>query len=181
MTIPESKATFGAGCFWCVEAVFQRVAGVTSVMSGYAGGSRPNPTYESICTGTTGHAEVCQITYNSKDVSFADLLLVFWRVHNPTTPNRQGNDVGTQYRSVVFYHDEAQRLEAEKMKAELQASGVWNAPIVTEIAPFTHFYPAEEYHRDYFNRNPNQPYCQMVVAPKLEKFVKEFREKLKKA
>lgn len=178
--MPESKATFGAGCFWCVEAVFQRVAGVTSVVSGYSGGARPNPTYESVCTGTTGHAEVCQITYNPKEVSFTDLLLVFWRVHNPTTPNQQGNDVGTQYRSVVFYHDEAQRLEAGKMKDELQASGVWNAPIVTEIAPFTHFYPAEEYHQDYFNRNPNQPYCQMVIAPKLDKFVKAFREKLKK-
>lgn len=175
----EAKATFGAGCFWCVEAVFQRVAGVISVMSGYAGGARPNPTYEMVCTGTTGHAEVCQITYNPKEVSFADLLLIFWRVHNPTTLNQQGNDAGTQYRSVVFYHDETQRIEAEKMKGELQASGVWNAPIVTEIAPLTRFYPAEQYHQDYFNCNFNQPYCQMVIAPKLEKFVKTFRKKLK--
>lgn len=177
----ETKATFGAGCFWCVEAVFQRVAGVSAVMSGYAGGAGANPSYEAVCGGQTGHAEVCQITFNPAEVSYDDLLLVFWKVHDPTTLNRQGNDQGTQYRSVVFYHDEAQRAAAEKMKKALEASGVWDNPIVTEIFPYINFYPAEEYHRDYFNRNPNQPYCQAVVAPKLAKFVKAFREKLKPA
>lgn len=177
----QAKATFGAGCFWCVEACFQRLEGVASAVSGYAGGAAPNPTYEQVCGGKTGHAEVCQITYDADKVSYEELLLVFWKVHDPTTLNRQGNDVGTQYRSVIFHHDEAQRAAAEKMKKELGASGVWDGPIVTEIAPFTNFYPAEEYHRDYFNRNPNQPYCQGVVAPKLAKFVKAFREKLKPA
>ena len=173
------KATFGAGCFWCVEAVFQRVAGVTGVMSGYSGGAGADPSYEAVCTGKTGYAEVCQLDFDPAVVSYADLLLVFWRIHDPTTLNQQGNDKGTQYRSVVFYHDEDQRAAASEMMRQLEADKVWDMPVVTEIAPFINFYAAEQYHRDYYNRNPNQPYCRMVVEPKLAKFVKAFREKLK--
>lgn len=175
----SQKATFGAGCFWCVEAVFQRVAGVASVLSGYSGGTVADPSYEAVCAGKTGHAEVCQVEFDPSQVSYEDLLLVFWRVHDPTTLNRQGNDVGTQYRSAVFYHDEAQKAATEKMKREIEASGAWGKPLVTEIAPYKNFYPAEEYHRDYFNRHSDQTYCQLVIQPKLDKFVKEFREKLR--
>lgn len=172
-------ATFGAGCFWCVEAVFQRLKGVESVASGYSGGKVANPTYEQVCTGTTGHAEVCQITYDPRQLSFEQLLEVFWKTHDPTTLNRQGNDVGTQYRSVVFYHSEEQKKLAQQYKARLDSSGAFPAPIVTEIAPFTVFYKAEDYHQNYYRENPSQGYCRMVIAPKMEKFEKVFAEKLK--
>ncbi len=161
------KATFGAGCFWCTEAVFQRLPGVVSVMPGYAGGTKPNPTYEKVCTGTTGHAEVAQITYDPKKISYEKLLELFWHAHDPTTLNRQGADVGEQYRSVVFYHDEKQKLAAEKSEKEAQKN--FHDPIVTEIKPLDHFYEAENYHQDYFNKNPNATYCRFVIKPKLEK------------
>lgn len=173
------KATLGAGCFWCVEAVYQNLAGVQSVVSGYAGGHVPNPTYEQVCTGSTGHAEVAQITFDPAVISYAEILDVFWRTHDPTTLNRQGADVGTQYRSVIFYHSDEQRRIAEESKAAADASGAWKNPIVTEIAPLAEFYPAEDYHQNYFRRNPHQPYCQMVVAPKVEKFKLIFSAKLK--
>jgi peptide-methionine (S)-S-oxide reductase len=180
-TLPDGLkvATFGGGCFWCVEAVFQQVKGVEKVVSGYAGGAVPNPTYEQVCTGQTGHAEVCQIAFDPKVVSFPDLLEVFWKTHDPTTLNRQGNDVGTQYRSVVFYHDDEQKEQAEAYKAKLDASGAFNRPIVTEISKAPTFYPAEEYHQNYYRRNPEQGYCQFVIVPKMEKFRAVFRDKLK--
>ena len=173
------KATFGSGCFWCTEAVFERVEGVHSVVSGYAGGIIENPTYEQVCTGTTGHAEVTQITYDPDIITYDELLQIFWRTHDPTTLNRQGNDVGTQYRSVIFYHNDEQKQLAEKYKEELNASGAWKDPIVTEIVPLTVFYKAEDYHQNYYENNPNQGYCSFVIAPKLEKFEKVFKEKLK--
>ncbi|HZY09843.1 MAG TPA: peptide-methionine (S)-S-oxide reductase MsrA [Bacteroidota bacterium] len=173
-------ATFGAGCFWCVESIFQNVKGVQSVISGYAGGSVADPTYQQVCNGTTGHAEVCQITYDPTVVSYADLLEVFWKTHDPTTPNRQGNDVGSQYRSVIFHHTDEQKRIAEHYKKELGNAGIFNASIVTEIKPFTNFYKAEDYHQNYYNTNSEQPYCQFVIQPKLEKFKKVFKEKLKK-
>lgn len=172
-------ATFGAGCFWCVEAVFLSLKGVISVESGYSGGHVHNPTYQQVCTGTTNHAEVVQIQYDSKVISFTDLLEVFWKVHDPTTLNRQGGDIGTQYRSVVFYHSEQQRKEAEFYKQKLNDEKVWDDPVVTEISPFTEFYKAEGYHQNYFANNPEQAYCKMVVAPKVEKFKKVFAHKLK--
>jgi peptide-methionine (S)-S-oxide reductase len=172
-------ATFGAGCFWCVEAVFDRLEGVVEVESGYAGGHVPDPTYEQVCTGTTGHAEVCQIRFDPARISYRELLEVFWKTHDPTTPDRQGNDVGTQYRSVIFYHNDRQKRLAEESKAELQKAGVFDAPIVTEIRPFDKFYKAEEYHHDYFRRNPDKAYCSLVVRPKVEKFQKQFKSKLK--
>jgi peptide-methionine (S)-S-oxide reductase len=174
-----SVATFGAGCFWCVEAVFQELKGVTSVVSGYMGGDVENPTYKEVCNGTTGHAEVAQITYDPSVVDFAGLLEVFWQTHDPTTLNRQGADVGTQYRSAVFYHDDAQRKTAEAYKQKLDASGAFVGPIVTEIVPASLFYPAENYHQEYFRLNPEQGYCQAVVRPKVEKFRKVFAERLK--
>jgi peptide-methionine (S)-S-oxide reductase len=173
-------ATFGAGCFWCVEAVFQQLEGVKSVVSGYAGGHVPNPTYAQVCSGTTGHAEVCRIVFDPKAVSYADLLQAFFMSHDPTTLNRQGNDAGTQYRSVILYHTDEQRALAEKYLSELDRSGTFSDPIVTEIAPFTVFYKAEEYHQNYYNENGSQPYCQYVIRPKLDKFTKQFKEKLKK-
>jgi peptide-methionine (S)-S-oxide reductase len=173
-------ATFGAGCFWCVEAVFQQLDGVISVESGYSGGSLENPTYEQVCSGTTGHAEVCQIRYDPSRITYDELLEVFWKTHDPTTLNRQGNDVGPQYRSVVFYHDEKQKALAEKYKKELDSSGAWGNPIVTEISPFTAFYKAEEYHQNYFKSNPRQAYCTFVIRPKVDKFRKVFKDKLKK-
>jgi peptide-methionine (S)-S-oxide reductase len=173
------KATFGSGCFWCTEAVFERLNGVHSVVSGYAGGSVENPTYEEVCNGTTGHAEVTQITYDPAEITYTELLEVFWKTHDPTTLNRQGNDVGTQYRSVIFYHDDEQKQLAEKYKEELDKSGAWDKPIVTEISSLTNFYPAEDYHQDYYNNNPNQGYCTFVIAPKVEKFEKVFKHKLK--
>lgn len=173
-------ATFGEGCFWCTEAVFQRLEGVISVESGYSGGTVPNPTYEQVCTGTTEHAEVTQITYDPSRVSYDELLKVFWKTHDPTTLNRQGNDSGTQYRSVIFYHNEKQKELAEKYKKDLDASGAWKDPIVTEISPFKVFYKAESYHQDYYNNNTYKPYCMFVIGPKLEKFEKVFKDKLKK-
>jgi peptide-methionine (S)-S-oxide reductase len=173
------KATFGSGCFWCTEAVFERLRGVHSVVSGYAGGTVENPTYEVVCNGATGHAEVTQITYDPAEITYVELLEVFWKTHDPTTLNRQGNDVGTQYRSVIFYHDDEQKQLAEKYKEELDKSGAWDKPIVTEISTLTNFYPAEDYHQDYYNNNPNQGYCAFVIAPKVEKFEKVFKHKLK--
>ena len=173
------KATFGSGCFWCTEAVFERLNGVKKVVSGYAGGTVENPTYEEVCSGTTGHAEVTQITYDPKIISYDELLEVFWKTHNPTTLNRQGNDVGTQYRSVIFYHSEEQKQLAEKYKEELNKSGAWDRPIVTEISLLTNFFSAEGYHQDYYKNNPNQGYCAFVIAPKVEKFEKVFKDKLK--
>ena len=172
-------ATLGAGCFWCIEAVFQAVKGVHQVVSGYAGGAVENPTYRQVCSGTTGHAEVAQITFEPQVISFEDVLYIFWRTHDPTTLNRQGGDVGTQYRSAIFYHNEEQKTIAEKSKQETDASGLWPNPIVTEIVPFRKFYKAEVYHQNYYRLNPNQPYCTFVIDPKLQKFKKEFREKLK--
>jgi len=173
-------ATFGAGCFWCTEAVFLNVNGVSKVVSGYSGGKVKNPSYREVCTGMTGHAEVTQITYDPSVVSYEDLLEVFWNTHDPTTLNRQGADEGTQYRSVVFYNDEEQRKIAEQYKKQLEASHVYKNPIVTEISPLTNFYPAEDYHQNYFALNPNQGYCQYVIRPKVDKFKKQFSAKLKK-
>lgn len=169
------KATFGSGCFWCTEAVFQQLRGVKSVVSGYSGGKTPNPTYEDVSSGRSGHAEVIQVTYDPKEISFDDLLKVFWQTHDPTTLNRQGNDVGTQYRSAVFYHSDDQRRIAEAYKAQLDKSGTFKSPIVTEITAFEKFYPAENYHQKYFELNPAQSYCQVVIRPKVEKFRKEFK------
>lgn len=162
-------ATFGGGCFWCVEAVLERLDGVLDVVSGYMGGRVPNPTYEQVSTGLTGHAEVVQVTYDPRKIRYEDLLEKFWQLHDPTSLNRQGNDIGSQYRSVIFYHTEAQRLQAEASKAEKERSGAFRRPIVTEIAQAGPFYKAEEYHQDYYRRNPAQPYCRAVIAPKLEK------------
>jgi peptide-methionine (S)-S-oxide reductase len=172
-------ATLGAGCFWCVEAVYLSLEGVTAVKSGYCGGQTKNPSYKEVCTGNTGHAEVCQITFDPRKISYSQLLEVFFGVHDPTTLNRQGNDVGTQYRSVIFYHSDAQKKIAEQALEAADSSGNWEDKVVTEIAPFTQFYPAEEYHDNYFALNGEQPYCQMVVRPKVEKFKKVFHELLK--
>jgi peptide-methionine (S)-S-oxide reductase len=172
-------ATFGAGCFWCVEAIFQRVEGVEKVVSGYTGGHVKNPSYREVCNGTTGHAEVCQLSYDPDVVSFKELLEIFWQTHDPTTLNRQGNDVGTQYRSAVFYHDDQQKALAEAYKTKLNEAGIYSDPIVTEIAPFEKLYEAEDYHQNYFNENGSQPYCTFVIQPKVEKFKKVFSEKLK--
>ncbi len=173
------KATLGAGCFWCIEAVFQNLKGVQSVVSGYTGGRVENPTYEQICTGTTGHAEVAQIIFDPAVISFEDLLYVFWRTHDPTTLNRQGADVGTQYRSAIFYDSEEQKEIAEKSKAKTGASDLWPDAIVTEISQLDKFYNAEEYHQDYYKLNPNQPYCRLVIDPKIRKLKEEFSNKLK--
>jgi peptide-methionine (S)-S-oxide reductase len=173
-------ATFGTGCFWCTEAIFQQLEGVKSVTSGYAGGQVDNPTYKQVCTGTTGHAECLRIVFDPAKISFDELLEVFWETHDPTTLNRQGNDVGTQYRSVVFYHNEKQKEIAEKYKAELNNSGAWDNPVVTTMEPMKKFYPAEDYHQNYYNDNTSQGYCQFVIRPKLEKFQKVFKSKLKK-
>lgn len=172
-------ATLGAGCFWCVEAVFQDLRGVDRVVSGYAGGTVENPTYEQVCTKTTGHAEVVQIHFQPEVISFDDLLYVFWHTHDPTTLNQQGGDVGPQYRSVIFYHDEVQKAISEKSKQETDASHLWPQPIVTEITPFSNFYEAEGYHQDYFRQNPHQPYCLFVINPKVQKFRKTFKDQLK--
>jgi peptide-methionine (S)-S-oxide reductase len=172
-------ATFGAGCFWCVEAVFQRLNGVLSVKSGYSGGTVKNPSYKEVCNGSTGHAEVCQITYDKTKISFDELLEVFWKTHDPTTLNSQGNDFGTQYRSAVFYHNEEQKEKAEQYKKELNEAKVYPNPIVTEIKPFTNYYPAEDYHQNYYNQNGSEGYCKFVIQPKVEKFEKVFKGKLK--
>lgn len=173
-------ATLGAGCFWCVEAIFQDLKGVAKVESGYSGGSIKNPSYKEVCMGTTGHAEVVQITFNPQEISFAKILEVFFATHDPTTLNRQGADVGTQYRSAIFYHSEAQRGTAELAKKAANESGEWPNPIVTEITAFDSFYKAEDYHQDYYNQNGEQPYCQIVIAPKMDKFKKRFAELLEK-
>lgn len=171
-------ATLGGGCFWCMEAVYDALRGVVDVVSGYAGGHAANPSYEQVCTGKTGHAEVIQITFDDT-ITFKEILEIFFTVHDPTTLNRQGADVGAQYRSVIFYHSPEQRATAEQVIAELTAARLWPSPIVTEIAPFVAFYPAEDYHQQYFSRNPNQGYCAMVVAPKVAKFRKRFVDRLK--
>lgn len=171
-------ATLGAGCFWCVEAVFLELKGVHEVVSGYTGGAVKNPSYQQVCTGMTGHAEVVQITFDPGVVSFSDLLYVFWRTHDPTTLNRQGADVGTQYRSAIFYHNEKQKIAAEDSKRETDAAGLWQNPIVTEIVPAAEFHVAEEYHQNYFALNSYQPYCQIVINPKLKKLREEFGDKL---
>ena len=172
-------ATLAGGCFWCLEAAFQDLKGVENVQSGYAGGRVANPSYEDVCTGTTGHAEVVQITFDPQVVSFDDLLHVFFTIHDPTTLNRQGADVGTQYRSAIFYHTPEQEATAARVIAELQAQKLWDEPVVTELKPLTAFYPAEEYHRDYFRRNPNQGYCRAVIAPKVAKVRKLYFDRLK--
>lgn len=172
-------ATFGTGCFWCTEAIFQQVEGVIKVTSGYSGGQTENPDYKEVCTGTTGHAECLNIVYDPAKITFDELLEIFWQVHDPTTLNRQGADVGTQYRSVIFYHNEEQKAKAEKYKTELDKSGAWDSPVVTTLEPFTTFYPAENYHQNYYNDNPGQGYCQFVIRPKVEKFQKVFKSKLK--
>src|SRR5579885_2627225 len=172
-------ATLGGGCFWCLDAVFRNLKGVESVVPGYAGGHVPNPSYEQVCTGRTGHAEVVQIRFDPDIMSYADLLRIFFAVHDPTTPNRQGNDVGPQYRSIVLTHSEAQRQTAEAVKREIAEAGIWDNPVVTEIVPLQVFYPAEAYHRDYFANNPNTGYCRVVVAPKVAKFRKQFADRLR--
>jgi len=171
--------TLAAGCFWCVEAIFSRLKGVQKVVSGYSGGKVPNPTYHEVCSGATGHAEAVQITFDPETISLAELLEVFWRTHDPTTLNRQGADAGTQYRSAIFYHDDRQREVAERSKREADDAGLWPDPIVTEIVPFTHFYAAEGYHQDYYRQNRLQPYCRLVIDPKISKLQKEFSERLK--
>lgn len=175
----KDTATFGNGCFWCTEAVFQQVKGVDTVISGYSGGLVKNPSYKQVCNGTTGHAEVLRIVYDPSLVTYSKLLEMFWYSHDPTTLNRQGNDEGTQYRSVVFYHNEQQKKEAEFYKKKLEDAKVFNDPIVTEISPLTNFYPAEDYHQNYYNQNGSQPYCMYVVRPKVEKFKKVFGDQLK--
>jgi peptide-methionine (S)-S-oxide reductase len=173
-------ATFGGGCFWCLEAAFQQLKGIEKITSGYAGGKRPNPTYEQVCSGATGHAEVVQITFDPSVISYRDMLGVLFSIHDPTTLNRQGNDVGTQYRSVIFFHSPEQEEAARSVIAELEREQVFDNPVVTEVLPYPVFYPAEEYHRDYYNRNSSQPYCQAVVAPKVAKVRKAYFDRLVK-
>jgi methionine-S-sulfoxide reductase len=174
-------ATFASGCFWCSEAVFQQLRGVKSVVSGYSGGLAENPTYEEVCSGTTGYAEAIQVTFDPTVIPYTDLLQVFWQTHDPTTLNRQGNDIGTQYRSAVFYHNDQQRKVAEEYKQQLDSSKTFSGPIVTEITQYTNFIPAEKYHQDYYQQNPNQGYCQYVIRPKVEKFRKQFASLLQDA
>lgn len=176
----RETATLGGGCFWCLEAVFENLNGVERVQSGYAGGDTPNPTYREVCSGRSGHAEVVRIVFDPSVVSYRDILEVFFVIHDPTTLDRQGNDVGTQYRSVIFYHSPEQKAAAENIIAELGAERAWHDPIVTEVAPAPTFYPAEDYHQEYFRNNPEQPYCQFVVAPKLVKFRQKFADKRKR-
>ncbi|QEC45296.1 peptide-methionine (S)-S-oxide reductase MsrA [Pseudobacter ginsenosidimutans] len=178
-TRDTDTATLGTGCFWCTEAVFQQLKGVLKVTSGYSGGNEVNPTYKDVSTGTTGHAEVIQVVYDPAEITFDELLEVFWQTHDPTTLNRQGNDVGPQYRSAIFYHNAEQKAKAEKYKKELGESGAFEKPIVTEISPYTAFYKAEDYHQDYYNNNGSQPYCYYVIRPKLEKFQKVFKNKIR--
>jgi peptide-methionine (S)-S-oxide reductase len=173
-------ATLGGGCFWCLDAVFKDLRGVETVESGYTGGHLKNPTYQAVCTGTTGHAEVVRVTFNPQEVSFKEILEVFFTIHDPTTLNRQGYDEGTQYRSAIFYHSPEQKAVADETIAELNGAKIWGSPIVTEVTPISEFYGAEGYHQNYFENNPNQPYCRAVVEPKVAKFRKYFLEKLKK-
>ena len=176
---PSELATLGGGCFWCLEAVFQRLEGVRSVRSGYAGGDVADPTYEQVCGGRTGHAEVVQVEFDPSVTSYRELLELFFTIHDPTTPNRQGADVGTQYRSIILYHTPEQKTVAEKVVRELEAEGVFDAPIVTELEPLEEFYPAEDYHQNYYNDNPNQPYCRVVIDPKVAKLRAKYADKLK--
>jgi peptide-methionine (S)-S-oxide reductase len=176
----KEVATLAGGCFWCLEAVYNDLRGVEKVVSGYSGGRVPNPSYEEVCKGTTGHAEVVQITFDPQALSFKELLEVFFTIHDPTTLNRQGADVGTQYRSAIFYHSPEQKEVADKVIAEINAAKIWNSPIVTEVTKLSAFYPAEEYHQRYYERNPNQGYCRVVIEPKVIKFRKQFMSKLKK-
>ncbi len=173
------KATLGGGCFWCLEPVFLDLVGVDEVVVGYAGGSVPDPSYKLVCTGTTGHAEVVQVSYDPQEILYRELLEVFFTIHDPTTPNRQGADVGPQYRSIILYHDDEQKQVAERVMTEIEKEGLWGAPLVTELEPLEDFYRAEEYHQRYYEKNPNQGYCRAVVAPKLQKFRKRWRDKLK--
>lgn len=173
-------ATFGNGCFWCTEAIFQRLDGVGKVVSGFSGGHVENPTYEQVCTETTGHAEAIQITYDPEVISYETLLEVFWKTHDPTTLNRQGNDIGPQYRSVIFYHNPEQKKLAEFYRKKLDEERIWDRPIVTEITAYTRFWPAESLHQDYYDRNPSKSYCRVVITPKVEKFEKIFKDRLKK-
>jgi peptide-methionine (S)-S-oxide reductase len=179
MTIYET-ATLGGGCFWCVDTIFRELQGVEKVESGYAGGRMANPTYRDVCSGMTGHAEVVQVTFDPSVLSFRDLLRVFFTVHDPTTPDRQGADIGTQYRSIILYHSDEQNETAKQVIDELSREKVWDDPIVTQLVPFTTFYSAEKYHQDYYSQNPNQPYCQIVIAPKVAKFRKAYLERLAK-
>lgn len=179
MNTKTETVTFGAGCFWCVEAIFSRVNGVTKVESGYSGGHVVNPTYQEVCTGNTGHAEVVQVTFNPDIIPFAKILEIYFKTHDPTTLNRQGADIGTQYRSVIFYHTEEQKVTAIEIKNQLDAAGIWSSPIVTAIEPYKNFYKAENYHQNYYEGNKNQAYCRMVITPKLEKFEKVFSDYLK--
>jgi peptide-methionine (S)-S-oxide reductase len=176
---PTELATLGGGCFWCTEAVFSDLKGVVSAVPGYSGGTVRDPTYEDVCTGRTGHAEVVQVTFDPTQLSYHDVLTIFLTTHDPTTLNRQGNDVGTQYRSVIFVHSPAQRTTAEAVLRQVAAAGIWRKPLVTEVAPFSAFYPAEEYHHNYFRRNPERAYCQMIIAPKVAKFRKQYQDRLK--
>jgi len=180
MTNNVQVATLAGGCFWCLEAVFDDLKGVESVESGYSGGHVSNPSYMQVCNGDTGHAEVVQVTFDPQVLSYKDLLTVFFTIHDPTTPDRQGNDVGPQYRSAIFYHDESQKQTAEQVIREITAAKIWDAPIVTEVTPFERFYPAEDYHQEYFKNNPYQGYCRVVIAPKVAKFRHAFADRLKK-
>ncbi len=172
-------ATLAGGCFWCLEAVFDNLKGVLDVVSGYSGGDVPNPSYRLVCTGSTGHAEVVQVTFDPAQISFRELMEVFFTIHDPTTLNRQGNDIGTQYRSAIFYHSPEQKAVAEQVIQDMEAQKVWSRPIVTQVVPFTAFYPAEDYHQEYYAHNAYQPYCQMVIAPKVAKFRQKYLERLK--
>ncbi len=172
-------ATLGGGCFWCLEAVYEQLKGVIQVESGYAGGAVPDPTYEQVCTGRTGHAEVVQVTFDPSELAYEQLLEVFFTIHDPTTLNRQGADVGTQYRSVIFTHDDDQRAAAESVITRIEAEGIWDDPIVTQVAPLDAFYKAEDYHQEYYRRNQGQPYCQVVIAPKVAKFRRRYADKLR--
>ncbi len=180
MSEQREVATLGGGCFWCLDGIFRDLKGVEKVESGYAGGQAKNPSYREVCSGTTGHAEVVQVTFDPEVVSFRDLLGVFFTIHDPTTLDRQGADIGTQYRSVVFYHSDEQRRTTEQVISELTDAKVWDDPIVTQVVPFTAYYPAEPYHQNYFAQNPDQPYCQVVIAPKVSKFRKKYLDRLKK-
>ena len=179
MATGREVATFGGGCFWCMEAIFSELSGVEKVESGYAGGTVSNPSYEEVCTGRTGHAEVIQVTYDPAIVSYRDLLRIFFTVHDPTTLNRQGADVGTNYRSIIFYHNDEQRLQASEVMREITEAGIWDGPLVTQLEPFRAFHRAEQYHQEYFKNNPNQAYCRIVIAPKVQKFRQHYMQKLK--
>lgn len=178
MVTSQQKATIGGGCFWCIEAVFERLRGVAAVVSGYAGGDVPKPTYEQVCTGSTGHAEVVQITFDPSVITYRDVLEIFFTMHDPTTLNRQGADVGTQYRSIVLYHDDEQRSTAETVVEAFEEDGVWDDPIVTEIEPLDAFYPAESHHQEYYRNHTSQPYCQAVIAPKIAKLRETYLDRL---